>query len=192
MSAATLQPFVERVRKAAGSLSPSLDALNTALHDLIVRHSKAAFEGFPNIRNAAAPVYACTTRVLASPSPDRIEALNGIVRAYAQSIGPELSRDEERVKAACDSLRAQPTNAHSIAAIAEAVRDWRAMGASLMALEAHKDRDYARARELFHQVRGLAIDLANDHQQYDLALSLTKVALEALCLLLPPGRRRAG
>jgi hypothetical protein len=183
MSAATLQPTIERVRKAAGGVSPSLDALNAALDDLIARHSKAAFEGFPTIRNAAAPVHACTTRVLASPSRDRIEALDGIIRAYAQSIGPELLRDEERVKAACDSLRAQPTNPHSVAAIAKAVRDWHALGASLMALEAHKGRDDGRARELFHQVRGLAVDVANDHQQYDLALSLTKVALEAFSAL---------
>ena len=33
------------------------------------------------------------------------------------------------------------------------------------------------------EVRSLAIDLANDHQQYALALSLTKVALEAFSAL---------
>ena len=100
MAAETLAPTIERVRKAAGSVSPSLDALNAALHDLIARHSKAVFEGFLTIQSAAAPVYACTTRVLASPNPDRIEALDSIIRAYGQFIGPELSRYEERVKAA--------------------------------------------------------------------------------------------
>lgn len=183
MNAATLQPAIERVRKAAGSVSPSLDAINSALHDLFARHSKAAFEGFPTIRNAAAPVHACTTRVLANPGPDRIEALDGVIRAYAQSVGPELSRYEERVTAACNSLRGQPANADSVAVIAEAVHDWHVLGAPLMTLEAHKGRDDRRARELFAQVRSIAIDLANDHQQYHLALSLTKVALEVFSAL---------
>ncbi|HEY8007650.1 MAG TPA: peptidoglycan-binding domain-containing protein [Methylocella sp.] len=183
MAAETLAPTIERVRKAAGSVSPSLDALSAGLHDLIARHSKAVFEGFLTIQSAAAPVYACTTRVLASPNPDRIEALDSIIRAYGQFIGPELSRYEERVKAACDSLRTQPTKAYAVASIAEAVRSWHVLGASLMELEAHKGRDDKRARELFAEVRSLAVDLANDHQQYDSGLSLTKAALEAFSAL---------
>ena len=54
--------------------------------------------------------YAC-----ARSSPDQIEALDGVIRAYAQSVGPELSRYEEQVKAACDSLRTQPANAYFVA-----------------------------------------------------------------------------
>lgn len=164
-------------------MSPSLDALNAALHDLAARHSKAALEGFLTTTNAATAVLECTTRVLASPGPNGIEALDGIIRAYAQTVGPELSTYEEQVTTACNCLRAQPSNASAVAAIAKAVHNWHSLGASMIALEAYKDRDHERASTLCYQLRSLAVDLANDHHQYDLALSLTKVALDSFSAL---------
>lgn len=179
INAATLQPAIEGIRKASGNVNSSLDALRVALHELADRHSKAAFGGFAAIRNAAGAMQACTTRVLERPSQDRIEALDGVVRAYRQSIGPELMRCEERVKAAIATLRAQPQAIGPVTAIGEAVREWAEMGRPLIALEAYKGRDDERARELFYSVRGLAIDIANEHKSFDLALSLSQIALGA-------------
>jgi hypothetical protein len=82
------------------------------------------------------------------------------------------------MKGACESLRAQPKDTGPVTVIAEAIREWRALAASLIELEAHKGRDDERARELFGNVRSLAIDLANNHQRYDVALSLTTIALD--------------
>ena len=124
MAAETLAPTIERVRKAAGGVSPPLDALNAALHDLIARHSKAVFEGgldHPKRgRSSLCLHYACA-RECQSRS---YRGSDSIIRAYGQFIGPELSRYEERVKAACDSLRTQPTKAYAVASIAEAVQSW--------------------------------------------------------------------
>jgi hypothetical protein len=42
----------------------------------------------------------------------------------------------------------------------------------------HKGRDEERARALFNEVRGLAVDLANEHDSFDISLSISKIASE--------------
>jgi hypothetical protein len=44
--------------------------------------------------------------------------------------------------------------------------------------ESNKGRDDARARQLFYTVRGLSIALANEHNLFDLAFSISNVAAD--------------
>jgi peptidoglycan hydrolase-like protein with peptidoglycan-binding domain len=179
----TVHAKLESTRKAAGITVPSIDSVRDELHLLLSSHAKAAISGFPSSKAAAYPVEECTKRVLVTADSDRIDALDGLVRAFAQAIAPDLRQLEEQIRSAGETLRGCPNDVGLIDPIAGSLRDWIKLARPIVELDAHKGRDEERARLLFNEVRGLAIDLFNKHDSFHAALSISNIAAEVFHLL---------
>jgi hypothetical protein len=174
----TVHAKLESTRKAAGIVIPSIDNVRDELHELFSSHAKAALAGYPSSKASASSVEECTKRILVSADSDRIDALEGLVRAFGQTIASELRQIEEQIRSAAEILRSRPSDISLIDPIARSLRDWIKLARPMVELDAHKGRDEERARQLFNEVRGLAIDLANQHDSFHVALSISNIAAE--------------
>ena len=173
-----LQAKLRTIRKTAGLVVPSIENVQDALHKLLTTHAKAALSGFLASRDSVNPVAECARRVFASTDSDRVDALEGVMRAFGQAISFELSRIEEELRAGFDALRNRPKAQLLVTPISKSLHNWIDLARPLVEFDAHKGRDEERARALFNEVRGLAVDLANEHDSFDVSLSISKVASE--------------
>jgi hypothetical protein len=174
----TVHAKLESTRQAAGIVIPSIDNVRDELHELFSSHAKAALAGYPSSKASASSVEECTKRILVSADSDRIDALEGLVRAFGQTIASELHQIEEQIRSAAEIIRSRPSDISLIDPIARSLRDWIKLARPMVELDAHKGRDEERARQLFNEVRGLAIDLANQHDSFHVALSISNIAAE--------------
>jgi hypothetical protein len=167
------------VRRAAGLVAPSAESLKEALREILARHAKSAFCGFAGAQDSVDPMAQCVRRVFATAELEKIDSLSGIIGAFGRFASIELSRIEQDVEVKVASLRAEPTGLSLVAPLAISLRNWSDLASPILNFESRKGRDDERARTLFNVVRGLAIDLANEHESYDVALAISKVALDA-------------
>ena len=174
---------LESVRRAAGMVAPSLDTVRDELQALFSLHAKATFAGYPAPKVSVDPVEECTRRILTAADPERVDALEGLMREFRQVIAPELTKIEEQFRSTAKTFLGQPNDASVVSVVSNQLRLWSQLARPMLQLDAHKGRDEARARQLFYEVRSLAIDLANDHQQFDSALLLSKLSAEHFSLL---------
>lgn len=174
---------IESVRRSAGMVIPTLETVRDQLHELMSLHAKAAFASFPTPKASVASIEECTRRVLASADVDRIDALDGILKAFSQTVAPELSRLEEGFRTSSKILLQKSDDSAAISSISIQLRDWTNLARPLLVFDAHKERDEERARQFFNEVRSLAIDLANEHDRFDTALSISKLCVQYFQLL---------
>jgi peptidoglycan hydrolase-like protein with peptidoglycan-binding domain len=174
---------LQSTRQAAGFVVPSLDSVRDQLHELISLHVKAVLAGYPTARTSARSVGECIKRILISADSDRIDALEGLVRSYGQTISSELHKIEEEIRSDAEELRSRPREVSLVDPLADRLRDWISVANPIVEFDAHKGRDETRARQLFNEVRGLAIDLANQHNSFHVALSISNVAAEVFSSL---------
>ncbi len=174
---------LESVRRAAGIIIPSLDTVRDQLHELVSLQAKATFASFPTPRASVGPVEECTKRILAAADPDRVDALDGVMREFGQIIAPELSKIEEQFRSTAKNLLRRPNDLSLVPLLSNQLRSWSELARPLLELDAYKGRDEGRARQLFNEVRSLSIDLANEHQRFDSALSISKCSAEHFKLL---------
>jgi hypothetical protein len=174
---------LEAARRKAGLVLPSLEAVQEELHELLSVHSRAVLAAYQTSNASAGPVEECTRRVLASADADRIDALEGLVRAFGSKIAPDLSQIEEQIRSAARTIGTRPKESSLVDLIERNLRIWSALARPLLELDAHKGRDEERARQLYNEVRSVSIDLANKHDSLDVALSITKAAADAFKLL---------
>jgi peptidoglycan hydrolase-like protein with peptidoglycan-binding domain len=170
---------LEATRKAGGLAIPTFDSVVDGLHELLSLHANAVLSAYPTARAAARPIEECTRRTLKSAHPRRIDALEGIIRAFGATITPALLQIEEQIKEATAALRDRPNQLAPMYSLASNLRKWIGLARPLVELEAHKGLDEERARQLFIEVRGLSVDLADQHDRGDVALSICKIAADA-------------
>jgi peptidoglycan hydrolase-like protein with peptidoglycan-binding domain len=170
---------LEATRQAAGLAIPTFDSVGDGLHELLSLHANAVLSAYPTARAAARPIEECTRRTLKSAHPGRIDALEGIIRAFGATITPALLPIEEQIKDATAALRDRPNELAPMYSLASNLRKWIGLARPLVELEAHKGVDEERARQLFLEVRGLSVDLADQHDRGDVALSICKIAADA-------------
>lgn len=169
---------LEWTHKAAGIAVPTIDHVQDELRELLSAHARAVFSAYYNACDSVYPVAECTKRILASANSKRIGALGLLIREFGQTIAPELHQIEEHIRISADILRIRPSEIGLINPIADSLRDWIELAGPIVELDAHNGRDEERARQLFNEVRSLAIDLANQHDSSSVALSLLKIAGE--------------
>jgi peptidoglycan hydrolase-like protein with peptidoglycan-binding domain len=169
---------LEAVRKTAGIAAPTFESVHDGLRDLVLLHAKAVVSEYPTARASAKPVEECTKRVLASADPDRIEALEGIIRAFGSRIEPALRQIEEQISSSAEMLQARPDELGLIYSFASSLRRWMSLARPLVELDTHKGRDEGRARQLFTEIRDLSIDFADSHDRFDVALSISDIAAD--------------
>jgi peptidoglycan hydrolase-like protein with peptidoglycan-binding domain len=180
---------LKSVRRAASLVLPSGESLNEALSEVVARHARSAFLGFANARDSVDPLMQCVRRIFVTSEAEKIGSLGEIISAFSRFASTELSRIEKDVQERVASLRAQPAALSLVAPLAITLRNWGNLAGPLLDFESRKGRDEERARTVFNEVRGLAIDLANEHESYDVALAISEVALE-IFRLLPRGSQQ--
>jgi hypothetical protein len=170
-------------RSRAGVAVPGRESVYEELQELLTTHCKAALVTYETSRACAEAIAECTTRVLTSADPNRIDALGRMVRAFEAIIVPDLSQFEREFESGAQSIRAHPKEIGLLDPIVASLRNWISLARPLVELEAYKGRDEERARRLFSELRSLSFEMANEHDSSELALSITRVAAEVFKLL---------
>jgi len=170
-------------RGKAGVAVPGRESVDEELQELLTTHCKAALVTYKTSKACAEAIAKCTTQVLTSADPNRIDALGRMVRAFEAIIVPDLSQFEREFESGALSIRARPKEIGLLDPIVASLRNWISLARPLVELEAYKGRDEERARRLFSELRGLSLEMANEHDSSELALSITRVAAEVFKLL---------
>lgn len=178
ISSSDLLAKIQSVRRQAGIVSPSLEVVEETLSALYEQHVKAMLAGLKNADSAAAPLRECTRRILAAPDENRLQALDRLLRAYAQFASSELGEIEENITALAEQLRTRQTTSGDIGELLDHLRQWLNLAQPLIDSEAQKGRDETRSRQLCYTVRNLCIDRANEHGDFASALAISEVASE--------------
>jgi peptidoglycan hydrolase-like protein with peptidoglycan-binding domain len=170
-------------RSKAGVGVPGRESVDEDLQELLTTHCKAALVTYETSRACAEAIAECTTRVLASADPNRIDALGRMVHAFEAIIVPDLSLFEREFESGAQSIRARPKEIGLLDPIVASLRNWISLARPLVELEAYKGREEERARRLFSELRSLSLEMADEHDSSELALSITRVAVEVFKLL---------
>jgi hypothetical protein len=174
---------LEAARKTAAMAAPSFDSVRDGLLKLVSWHSKAVLSAYPTARASAKPVEECTKRVLETADPEHMAALEGIIGAFASKTAPALVQIEEQISSAAEMLRDRPDELGLIYSFASSLRRWMSLARPLVELDAHKGRDQERASQLLLEVRNLSVELADQHNRLDVALSVSNIAADVFTLL---------
>jgi len=136
---------------------------------------------------------AAQAAVIADPHPGRLmtrlveswinaegqarDFLEALAERYDRWSAPILGRIEERLDAAADRLRAHPKRGEALEEIVRALVEWDEHSQPRQLLFGHKRLDEPRSRGLADKLRSLAVWLANEQQEYQRALVITKALL---------------
>lgn len=169
---------IQSVRRQAGIVSPSLEAIEESLNALYERHVKAALSGLRSATAASKPLRACTRRILALPDEDRLQALDRMIRAYAQFASSELGEIEERITSLAEQLKTRQAATNDIENLSNYLRRWKDLAQPLIESEAKKGRDDVRSRQLYYTIRNLCIERSNQYDDFGSALAISESAAE--------------
>jgi hypothetical protein len=169
---------INEARELAGIGRIDRETVDQALTRLEERQTTAVVNRLTQEEAYADTFSAFVGQVLASGDSSLLQKLNTYISVYSHAAASELSRRREEVVRSCDALRSHPDDELTIDRIARALRDWNEIGQPLQAYEAHLHRDDATAREVFLCVRELCLWLANEKEQYSIALKVTRACAE--------------
>lgn len=173
----TTRKAVEEARAVAGGKPVAPDAWEQALAE-----RRSAIAGALGAAFASSPQATADLSEQARADPPTREAsllLDGVVAAYGERVGPELSRLRDEIARAEQTLRARPHSPSAVEAITTALARWAPLGRPVQRREAARGLDDAQGETLFWLVRGLAVDLANDHGRLQDAQVLSKALANA-------------
>ena len=168
---------VEEARAVAGGKPVAPEAWEQALAERRSAIAGALGAAFASSPQATADL---SERVRADP-PTREASLllDGVIAAYGERVGPELTRLRDEIARAEHTLRAQPHSPGAVEAITTALARWAPLSRPVQRREAARGLDDAQGETLFWLVRGLAVDLANDHGRFQDAQALSKALANA-------------
>jgi len=167
---------IKQIRKSANLPYPTSEQLHEALHDLFEAHYKAVFEGYSNIDEAVKPVSLCYATLCDESEISSKEALEGLLRSYSQFISSDLAKYEANIQQACARLTTENISERLSELSDEIItnlKDWKSLISPIVSMEGKKGRDEPRASSLFSSIRDTCLQLANDRDEYIVALKLT-------------------
>jgi peptidoglycan hydrolase-like protein with peptidoglycan-binding domain len=178
ISSVDLLAKIRSVRRQAGVVSPSLESVEEALTTLYEQHTKSMLSGLKNAYSAAGPLAECTKRILAVPDDDRLQALDRLLRSYAQFASAALGELEERVTLQVGQLKTRQATTEDIESLSGDLQRWLILTQPLIDSEAKKEREETRSRQLYFVIRNLCIDRANEYGDFASALAISQVAVD--------------
>jgi hypothetical protein len=170
--------MVHAVRSRSGVALPDRLIVDEELQSLLARHCKAALAAYETPAVCAEAIMECAKRIFNSPNPHRIDALGRMIRTFEPMIAPNLLQFEQEIELGTQSIRARPKEVDLLEPISTSLRNWIILARPLVELDAYLGRDEERAWRLFNELRALSLELANDHDSSELALSVTKIVAE--------------
>ena len=115
---------------------PPLLGIRQGLQALFIDHAEAVFAAYGAIQDAAAPLEHCISQVLSSDDRHLLEALNGLLNAYRQSLS--RLKPEQEIDAACDVINQRPDDESAVTQLEDNFANWIATCAPLVAFSAHQ------------------------------------------------------
>jgi hypothetical protein len=170
---------IEQFRKISGVVQPDSAALSSALNVLREQQARALFDAFASPSDAIDVMTKCIDDTVSSGNDSYIDALSSLEVAYNRFVDQELSFRRERIMATANELRADLNGPGNVALLIDALKFWNLAAKPSQLLEAHRSRSELNSQAVFQEIRNVAIELANDHSRFDLALSLTKACQHA-------------
>jgi len=174
---------LRRVRTKAGAVMPNEESVAQGLDGLFERQAQFALQAAgSNPAGLAATITAATVAICATNDTDRLERLDVVQRAYWRMV----SRETAALRADLDAIGKRILNGGGDADIdvyIAALRRWDVFGQPLQVLERFRGREDREAQAVASLVRGLCLDLANEHNRSEVALKITKAACEVFAEL---------
>lgn len=100
--------------------------------------------------------------------------LDETVDRYDRWSQPMLGAIEERLDSAIANVRERPADRSRLRAVIDALNDWDALSQPVQLRDEAKGMDEPRSRMVCGKVRDLAVWLANDHDEHEAALELSR------------------
>ncbi len=179
----SLSKRFSRTRTAAGLSKPSVDAIESALQLLFGRHCSSMLGSYAMPEYAADDMRKCVEYFVQTSQQEYHDALAPLLKGYRSRIVSEQSKLGAEIDAALESLAQNPGDYNATTALSEALHRWDRLSQPLQLFEQSLGRDEPASRAMFQKIRGLALDLANDHDAYQASLSLSRLCKEVFAEL---------
>jgi hypothetical protein len=114
---------------------------------------------------------------------------DAFMRTYSVSIDETLARIHGQITQAVERLRRLATDRTSAATLISALSIWSGYRRPMQVIEAARGLDDPESVVLFDLVKHLTVEMANDHREYDLSLSIAKSLLT--CFIHVPNCKKA-
>lgn len=110
--------------------------------------------------------------------------LDEVVDRYDRWSQARLGEIDESLDDAIEAVRQNPGSSQPLTRVKQHLQEWDELSQPVQLRDESKGLDEPRSKKVFEKVRDLAIHLANEHEQYEAALELSR-ALEATFPELP-------
>jgi hypothetical protein len=171
---------LRRMRNSSGVISPDPESVRMSLNRLSEIQIASIFESYQDPMVAAGDTMACLNRILHQPNAERVSGIEALIRGYRHSIEREYSLLNSELDIQSSSIQTDFQNEPLVTGLLESLRRWGILSEPLQILEAYKGRDDAESRSIYNKMHSVAVALANDHKQYDLAYRITTASITAL------------
>jgi hypothetical protein len=111
------------------------------------------------------------------------------MRTYSVSIDETLARIHGQITQAVERLRRLATDRTSAATLISALNIWSGYRRPMQVIEEARGLDDPESVAVFDLVKSLTVEMANDHREYDLSLSIAKSLLT--CFVHVPNCKKA-
>jgi tetratricopeptide (TPR) repeat protein len=154
------------------------EAVGEALSKLLDRQTKAVIETLGFADDAVALFDEFVSEIVASADSPTIFRLDVYVKMFRQTTASELSKRNEAVAAACEDIKRNPKSDLTYRKLEGALRYSIALVQPVQTYEAHRQREDTATREMYGQVRELALHLSNEMKQFEGAAKVVAIASE--------------
>lgn len=179
-----LQADVDLAFEAAGLPSPSTEAVREA-YDQFTRDSvRRLFSSYRDAAAASVDMRRCLQDGLPSATDDQMAAYTSLVNWYLEFAAGPIGDLRREIESTLDTLSGNAVVSETaIGQIEKPLRQWDDLSQPAQLLAQSKGRDDPQARDLFQNIRGFMIKIANEKNASDVALKLSKVCAEVFAEL---------
>ncbi|CAN7246486.1 hypothetical protein LJR016_000918 [Devosia sp. LjRoot16] len=179
----TIATTVAELLMASGTPQPQGEAINEVIDEVTQRGADRLFVAYADANAAASDMVQCLNEELAQAATEQVGALGVVVEAYAKMALPDLQAARRKVEDVAEAIRKDPDLPGGIQSLTSVLHEWDAMAQPQQLLASHKGRDEGAARELFQFLRGLMLELANEHERPKTALEINEASLSVFAEL---------
>lgn len=174
----TTMDSINEARSAAGNIPLASEThIKEALKVLRERHRSVALDLICASHHPGEVMTRVAQKYRYVPGPSG-SFIKELVRSYDGWSAPRLRQIEDKIDKAVARLKTNPNNAVALVKIKEQLAKWDEYSQPSQLIDEAQGLDEDRSRKLFEKLRGLALELANEQENYEAALKLTTAMLD--------------
>lgn len=174
---------IKEIFEEAGLPTPNAASVNEAFDASIARNVKRLFSGYRDTKVASSDIRRCIEEGIASATEDQVAAYTSLIRSYQEYAAASIGDLRRRVVASTEIFLENTQDTSTLDQLETDLRSWDELSQPAQLVAQRKGRDDPEARELFEQLRGFMIKLANEKNAVAAALRLSKVCVEVFAEL---------